>query len=133
MGHFPLVSARLSTLSIACLGLLSVSAYADEAQGVAWLQSQSQTQVTASTLANGLQALSETSLTLNRLAGSNTSFDVTTLRTKAHSTESLARFALLAHFQKADAATKAVIWTQLNDLQNNGGRITWLSGKSHLS
>lgn len=123
-----LSSIRLSSLSIACFGLLSVTAHADEAQGLTWLKNQTQQQATNSNIANGLQALSETSSTLKHLADTHTSFNVTELQNQSHSTESLARFALLAHFQQTDATAKSTIWTQIKASQNQDGGFGHLQG-----
>lgn len=125
----PLLSSiRLSSLSIACFGLLSVTAHADEAQGLTWLKNQTQQQATNSNIANGLQALSETSSTLKHLADTHTSFNVTELQNQSHSTESLARFALLAHLQQTDATAKSTIWTQIKASQNEDGGFGHLQG-----
>lgn len=126
MGYFTINTNKvlgfsLSKLSVAFIGILSTSAYADEATGLAWLQAQSQDKVDASSVASQLQSLSETSRTIHELANTPTSFDIKDLQKKKFSTESLVRFALINHFQKGDEATKTVLWSQLKDRQNDDG------------
>lgn len=61
------LAARLATFSVACVGLLTTSAYADVNQGISWLKNQSQANITDTTvtarLATGLQSLAHASQT----------------------------------------------------------------------
>lgn len=135
--HQPMVTrcglaARLATFSVACVGLLTTSAYADVNQGISWLKNQSQANITdgiaKARLATGLQSLAHTSQTLQLLANNQTSFDIRPLVEQETSTEGLARLALLAHLQQADAATQASLWAQLKQQQNDDGGFGHLQG-----
>lgn len=123
MGHFPNIKAQLS---IAYFGLLSVHAFADEAAGLLWLKSQTQSDIKADSKTTELIGISEVSKALKHLANNNTSFNFEEIKSKEHSLEGLVRFALLAHYQNEDEATQSVIWTQIKNLINKDG------GFSHL-